>query len=270
MTGKRVFFLSFFLTFFVMLCSFIGLYWVLDITPRETVGTQQKGVPILKAGIDDSKTLLLCAKNESTEFFFLIKFNALQNKVSVVSMPRTFRLSLADRTLSQSLEYAGMLQCVYDLKQQFDIAVDYHLLCDYEKLGSIIGSFCGFHAGELGGSIPPAAQELLFKSNDYIDATIIIDSLKYASQDLDNPLGLDFLNKSACSLLKYNLANLKDYGIDSVKENFSHLTTNFNVQSLNKMHRILSLLLENSVTFDCLVLSDEKTAQDQLHSVLKE
>ncbi|MEG1050352.1 MAG: hypothetical protein RSE24_07420, partial [Oscillospiraceae bacterium] len=247
MTGKRVFFLSFFLTFFVMVCTFMGLYWVLDITPRETAGARQMGVPILKPETDDSKTLLLCAKADSTQFFFLIKLNAIQNKVSVVSIPRSFELSKAQRTLQESLDYAGMLQCVYDLKQQFDIAVDYHLLCDYENLGSITQSFCGFHAGELGSSLPPQVQELLLKTNDYIDANLITNLLKLSAESLDNELGIDFLNKSACCILKYNIANLKDYGIAGIKENFSYLTTNLNVQSLDKLYRILSLLAEKEV-----------------------
>lgn len=270
MNSRRVFILSFTLTFSVMLCAFAAIYWSLGISPKQAADATKTDVPILKAGLDDSKTLLVCAKEQDTQFFLLIKFNALQNKVSVASIPSSLPLDKVGQTLSQSFDYAGMLQCVSDLKQQFDIAVDYHILCDYDGLGGIISSFSDFRLEELGESLPESVKNILLAGSESLDPKTIVNILKMAASTLDSEIGLEFLNNSALILLKNNLENLRDYGATDIKDNFSYLTTNLNVQALDKLHRILSLLCENEVSFERLVLSDEETATEQLHTFLSE
>lgn len=271
MTSRRMFLFSFAIAFSIMVCAFAALYWSMGLTPNQTVDAQKTDVPILKPGPDDSKTLFLCAKEGALEFFFLIKFNAIQNKVSVVSVPSSFFLSSADRTVSESLSYAGMLQCVSDLKQEFDIAVDYHILCDYESLGNITASFAGFSLSEIEGALPEAIKAMLLKGSEQIDSKTIINILKLAAPLIDNDPGLDFLNKTVSIMLRHNLENLRDYGSQDIRDNFSYLTSNLSVQGLSKMHRILSLLCESEeVLFDRLVLSSEKESIDQLAAILKE
>lgn len=267
MNGKKAFLSSFTVAFSVMICAFLGIYWSLGSTPQ-AAGTPQSGVPIYQPGPQDSKTLLLGVENGEVNFFFLVKLNALQNKVNFISIPGNLKLDTANRTLNESLKYAGVMQCVYDLKQEFEVNIDYHLYCNSESLEKILSSFNGLDISQLEDSLPQSIQQLLLKGSNYLDTGTLIKAVRMSAGMLDNALGLEFLNKAGCVLLEHNIENLLTYSLSDIKNNFSGLNTNLNVQSLSQLERILTFLNQSEVVFERLVLSDDADNKQQLWDML--
>lgn len=270
MSSKKIFFATFGIAFSIMLTAFMGLYWLLDISPVSPANIENEGVPILKPEISDTKTILLSIKENDSEFFLLIKLNALQNKISLVTIPKNLHLSKAGKTVSEALEYAGILQVVYDIKQEYDIAVDYHILCGFEALGEISSSFVGFKLNNSALNLPKEISELLLNKSEYMDMQAIINILHFAADAANTPIGLEFLNNMAKALFENNLSNLTDYLLQDLKSEFSNITTNINVQGIDKLKRILTLLYEMQGEVDGIVLKEGSEGYEQLNKLLKE
>ena len=267
--GKKIFFISFVASFLLMLAAYLALYWTMDITPHE-INAKKSGIPIQKAGIDDSKTVLLCIQADKTEFFFLLKFNALQNKVNISCLSSQLMLKKADRTIDASYKYAGIMQCVYDIKNEYDIAVDYYAVCSEDTMAKIIASFKGFDVREVSDKLPQPIKSLLTKGAEHLDANSLVNIIKGTGGLLDNNTGLTFLNECAYLLVKYNLENIAKYGLKDFKDNFSSINTNINAQALDKLNGIIELLLRNEVVYERDVITDSQIAGEQLDKLLKE
>ena len=269
MKQTKTFLATFFIAFSFMLCGFAALYWIVDYTTPMQTGENRTDVPILTPDYDDSKTSLIVMDTQSADFFFLLKLNALQNKVSLVSVPSSFYLSAAGRTMGESMEYAGIMQCVQDICTEFDIAVNHHLLCDKTTMDSLLYSFSGFSADSF-PDMPQSIKSFLLKGSEYIDTTTLVNSVDMSAAVLDNPLGLEFLNAAGLQLVKNNMQNICDYALEDIKDNFSNLTTNIGTQDIDKLKRITGFLVNDSTVYNRLVLTDAETAHAEMNRILKE
>ena len=269
MKQTRIFFTTFFIAFSFMLCGFAALYWIADYSSPIQTGENRTDIPILTPDYNDSKTALIVMDTDSADFFFLLKLNALQKKVSLVSVPSSFYLSSAGRTMGESMKYAGIMQCVQDICAEFDITVNYHLLCDKTSMDSLLSSFSGFSA-DIFPDMPQSIKSFLLKGSEYIDTTTLVNSVDMSAAVLDNPLGLEFLSAAGLQLLENNMQNICDYALADIKNNFSNLTTNIGTQDIDRLKRIISFLIDDSTKYDRIVLSDTETAQGEIDSILKE
>ena len=269
MKQTKAFFVTFFISTSVMICCFTALYWIVGYSAPQSAAENKTGVPILTPDYNDTKTALIVMDTENADFFFLLKLNALQKKVSLVSVPASFPLSVPQRTLSESMSYAGIMQCVQDISEEFDISVDYHLMCDKDALEKIMASFIGLNTENLDG-IPDSVKNYLLKGSAYIDTTTLINAADMSAAVLDNAIGLEFLNLAGMTLIKNNMQNICDYALDDLKENSSYLTTNINTRDTDRLRRIMTFLLSSEVQFGRLVLSDPATAQSEIDKLLKE
>lgn len=269
MKQMKAFFITFFVSFSVMLCCYMALYWIVGYSSSKAAGDNAGGVPLLTPDYNDSKTTLVVMRCDGGDFYFLLKLNALQNKVSLVSVPSDFYLSLPGRTLGESMEYAGVMQCVQDLSQQFDITIDYHLLCDKSSMENLLASFSGLEIAQLEG-IPQSVKEYLLKGSEYMDTTALLGAVDMAAAVLNNPTGLEFLNLAGFNLIKNNMANLCDYALEDIKTAFTNITTNIGTKDIDRLRRICNFLLDKTVEFERAVLTDEESAAEQIDRIFKE
>lgn len=270
MKQKKAFFVTFFITLLIMLAAFGALYLSLDVKPKET-DKAKAGIAIKQPGIDDSKTILLCAGQEDCQFFFLIKFNALQNKISIMSISPSYTLEKTGRSLTQSMEKAGMLQCVYDLKNEFSLTVDYYLHCDWDTLALVFEEFSDFGVNELGENLPESVKNILLKGAEKLDVNSLINIAKTAQGFLDNQVGLGFLNESAYVLIKYNLPKLSTSAPQKIEKNYSRMNTSLNVISLEKLKTIINFLVEGEADYARdIIVNDEPEAQKKIDALFKE
>lgn len=269
MKQAKAFFTTFFITTSLMICGFTALYWITAYSTPQSAAENKTNVPLLTPDYNDTKTTLIVMEADNTRFFFLLKLNALQKKASLVSIPSSFPLSVSQRTLAESMSYAGIMQCVQDLSREFEISIDYHLLCDKTALEKIISSFGGLSIKNLEG-IPASVKNYLLKGSEYIDTTTLVNAAYMSAAVLDNPVGLEFLNLAAMTLIKTNMQNICDYALSDLTENSSYLTTNINTREADRLRRIITFLLSADVQFDRLVLCDAATARQDIDRILKE
>ena len=251
-----------------MLCCFAALYWIVDYSSPLSANENQSGIPKAVPDYNDSKTTLVVLDSANTDFFFLVKLNALQNKVGIVTIPSDFYLSAANRTMADSMAYAGIMQCVQDVSEQFDISVDHHLLVDSTALCSIMSGFSPLNSNSL--AIPQSVKEYLLSPSGYTDISALVNSIDLSAPMLDNPIGREFLNLAATSLVENNMQNICDSAIEKIKENSSFVTTNIGTQEADRLRRIVTFLINSDTQFDRLVLADPATAQQEIDTLLKE
>ena len=269
MQRTKAFFITFTITFSVMLCCFMALYWIVDYSAPLPAGESQSGIPILTPDYNDTKTTLLVFDAADTDFFFLLKLNALQKKTSLVSIPSDFYLSSSGRTLGESMAYAGAMQCVQDISQQFDITVDYHLVCDKSSLSSVLEGFSALDTSFI-GNIPQSVKEYLLGGSNYTHTAALVNAVDTAAAALDNPLGIEFINTAGLWLVQNNMPVICDYALDTIKENTSYIPTNIGTKDIDRLKRICGFLITDSTTFDRLVLNDSETAQAEIDRILKQ
>ncbi|MEG1862235.1 MAG: hypothetical protein RR198_01370 [Oscillospiraceae bacterium] len=258
MKQRRVFFASFLITFFLMLCAFGILYLSMDVIPKESA-KDKAGIAINQPGIDDSKTILLCVGEEDCLFFFLIKLNALQNKISIMGISPSFPMTKSSHTLAYSMEKAGIMQCVYDLKNEFELSIDYYLHCNFETIATILEDFSDFGVGELGENLPEGVKKLLIKGAEKLDINSLANIAKSTGEFLDNQVGLGFLNESAYILMKYNLAKLPLSASEQIQKNYSKINTSLNVISLEKLETIVNFLIKSEPKYLRDIITREET-----------
>lgn len=269
MKQTKVFLTTFITAFSIMLCCFAAMYWLVVYPSPQSAANSKEGVPVLNPDYNDSKTTLIVVDFDTADFFFLLKLNALQNKVSLVSIPSAFELSKSQRTVRESMEYAGVMQCVQDISNEFDISVDYHLLCDRVTLDSITASFSPVDIQAIDG-IPQSVEEYLFRGSPVVDITALINAAENSAAILDNEVGIKFLNLAVLQLIKSNMQNICDYALEDIKSNSSCLSTNMGAQDIQRVGRIINFLLREDASYEGLVLSDSEDAQEEIDRLLKQ
>ncbi len=241
MTGRKAFFITFVTTLSFMLAAFGVLYLMLERDIIET-DTPQPGVAVAQPGVRDTKNLFIAAGDKECSFFYIIRFNAPQSKISVVSVSPSYVYPSTGRSLAQSMDKAGVLQCVMDTKEEFGIEIDNYLCCSWDEMRTILKDFQDFGIEHLGGSLPRSVQKLLLKSAEKLDADSLINAVEKRGKFLDNELGLAFLNECAYMLIYANGENLYNYAGQRLKECYSLLDTNINTETLKDYQRIIRFL----------------------------
>jgi len=232
----------------------MGLYFFLDRNVSET-DTAQKGIPVKQPMADDTKTIFLHTGSDRRPFFFLFKFNAIQSKVSIVSISPDYRYSHTQRTLKQSMEKAGVMQCVLDTKEEFGINIDYYISCGWKHLGEIIQDFDEFGIDELGDRLPVPLKNFLLKEAEKLDTDSLINAIVRREGFLNNDVGLAFLNECAYILVKYNGENLPRYAGRRMKSAYTDIDTNINTEVLKKLERIVTFIDPKISEYVCEVIT---------------
>lgn len=264
----KIFMITFTVAFCIMLMAYTGLYWYMQYSSSRAAGETQQGVPILSLTPEDTKTILAVMDAGEARFYFLVQLNAIQSKVNVVSVPGSFYLPVAQRTLNESMDYAGIRQCVQDLSRQFDIAVDYYLVGDETALGKLAETFSPLDTESI--TLPQSVKQYLLKGSRYVDVNTIAAAVALSPSLLDNDVGIEFMNTVADKLVQENLHRLEDDVPQSIKENFALLNTDMGTKQLEQMKRIVKLLGKGAVRHDRIVLTQADTAQTEIDRILKE
>lgn len=220
MQNFKIFLVTFLSSICIVLAGFGALYWLSAPSPQ-TAGTNQNNIPITKATISDSKTTLVYLHSQTDSAFLLIKLNAINNTASVTAIPIDYYIPHRSRTLAQSFEYAGIMQCVQDLAEHLDTDINYHLDLDCEKLPQFDLSFIS----------EEAATDLVFS-----------DLLSLAS--------------ITAQAIKNNISEIQSVLLPLIPKNFSYLYTNIGKTEAAHISRILTLLVQNNGDFDYSVLNN--------------
>ncbi len=267
---KRVFFKSFFITLGIMLACYRGLYFSLSGRSRPA-DTNRTGVPINRPGPGDSRTLFAAVGDEDVQFFFIVKFNGFANSVSVISLSPSYILPSKGRSLSQSMQMAGVLQRVVDVKEEFGINVDNYLSCTWDGARELLGDFTEFGIEELGESLPPVIKTLLLKSRENLDADSMINAVEMAGPVLDNRLGLGFINEGVYLLIKYNIRSLCPMAGRRLKANHSGIDTNINTGILKDYERVINFIEPTITEYHRRVITaDEANGPEIVKEAVKE
>ena len=220
MQNFKTFLITFLSSLCIVLASFGALYWLAS-PPPQSAGTNQDNIPISKASSLDNKTTLVYLHSQTDSAFLLIKLNATGNTASVTAIPAGYYIPHRGRTLSQSLEYAGIMQCVQDLSQHLNTAIDYHLDLDCEKLSQ---------------------SDLSFISEEAV-----------SSLSFTNPLSLAAVTAQT---IKDNIPEIQTGFVAAIPDNFSYLYTNIGKPEAAHIGRILTLLMQNNAGFSHSALTD--------------
>lgn len=220
MQNFKIFLVTFLSSVCIVMAGFGALYWLSAPSPQ-TAGTNQNNIPITKATVSDNKTTLVYLHSQADSAFLLIQLNAINNSASVTAIPADYYISHRSRTLAQSFEYAGIMQCVQDLSEHLDTDINYHLDLDCEKLPQFDLSFIS--AG--------TASDIPFT-----------DLLSLASL--------------TAQAIKDNISEIQSLFLPIIPANFSYLYTNMGKTEIAHISRILTLLVQNNADFDCTVLTN--------------
>ena len=267
MKRTKAFMASFTITFCIMLMSFMAVYWYVGWSGEESVGKNQEGVPILSLTPEDTKTALVVLDCSDAKFYFLLQLNAIQNKVNLVSVPADHYLAVSQRTLAESMDYAGVRQCVQDLSRQFDLTIDYYLVTDLVQLAKLMDGFGQLDTEKV--DIPQSIKSYLLKSTRFVSVDTILDGIAISPSLLDNSVGIEFLNLAGITLLQTNLEKMETVA-DNIKENYTFINTDMNTQDMDGIKRIIRLLKSTKTEFGRLVLTQETDSQTELDKLLKE
>lgn len=264
MKGKA-FFASFFVSLIIVLAGFGGLYLLID-RGSQSMDTPQKGVPVAVPGVQDSKTLLLCVGDE-VRYFFLFKFDALQNKVGIAAISPRYEISDGN-SLEDSLKSAGIMQCVIDIREKAGVDIDYYLQCSWSQLGKITGGLTEFGIDQLGRGLPQGIRNYLLKGAEKLDGQSLANAAKKAEKLLDNRLGLGFMTEAARCTVMYNLDRLPQVCGGVVKDSYSRLVTDLNTTRLKGLDRIFNFLSVSHVEYLCHVIeAGDSLGQEKLAEV---
>lgn len=266
MEQRKVFFAAFFVTLSIMAAALGRLYLSLRLKPSPA-GQRRQGVPMAKISPDDSKSLMVEIDGEDFAFYFIFKFNALQNKIGILGISPSYELESAGGSLTQSRQKGGILQCILDIQQEFGVNIDYYLTLSCEDLSRLIGDFKDFGLDRLGENLPRPVKSLLLKGAQRLDGKSLVNALELAGGFLDNEIGLAFLNEAARRLIENNLENLSRLTGDKIKENYSNLSTNLNVQAIEKLERIVGFLSGGADIHRQVIVKGDKAAKEKAEDI---
>jgi len=145
----------------------------------------------------------------------------VDKQVSVTAIPADYHISAQNRTLAESFDYAGIMQCVQDLSESLGVVIDYHIFLEYEDIKKLSSTFV----------------------NADIDAVLSMDSAKQ-------------LAVSAADIIKNNISNIQNYTLSDIPKEFSYLSTSIGKTEAAKLKRILTLLQRGQTEYSYAVITD--------------
>ena len=247
MQSFKVFFITFTTSLCIVMCGFAALYWV-NTPSAQSVDSNHSGVPTGKAQSADNKTTLLCLQTDNNLLFFVIKLNAVDNMVTVAALPQQYYLSNPGRTLAQSFEYAGIMQCVQDLGRNLDIVIDYHLLLDSSSLPKFTADFedIAFDISSLSSLFPSLS------GNSLADITSFVLGLT----DNCNSEILQFTADIISHIIHIHSSVIINTTLELIPQKLGVLNTNIGKTEATQLKRIIFFLQQNNCHYNSFVLSD--------------
>lgn len=265
MNSRKTFFYSFLLSSLVAMGVF-GLVYLTMSSSLET-DTPQRGVPMGRPGIEDSKTILLCIEDDCP-YFLLMKFNAIENRVGIAAISQGFEISAS--SLGQSLKSAGAMQCLMDIESEYGIAIDYYLQCPWQQLSPLVKDMEDIGIDSLGENLPYSIRNYLLKGADRLDGKSLVNAAEKAAGFMDNEIGLAFLVFSRKALIENNMEKLSSCRGSEMKKNYSDYVTNINSNELKRMDRIINFLSAAHVTYDCAVIvKGDSQSHEKINSIIQ-
>lgn len=243
----KVFLSTFLSTIFLMGLCYFALYLSMQGKSALT-GEEKQGVPIAKPGVNDSKTIFLCI-GEENPFFFIFKFNAIEGKISTVCISPDYIYKSTEKSITESFNKAGVMQCVYDTNNEFNINIDYFLQTSWKNLKYLTENFKEFDIYSIKDSIPNTVQEFLVKDADKIDCNSLINAIEKVSISLTDTKGLNFLSQTADLIIKNNISNLSNATENTLKKNYNRFNTNINTEDMTTLNRIFQFLTAHGVEY---------------------
>ncbi len=258
MSSKKTFLLTFLSSLIVIFIVYSFLYFSISNEGSQDVQINQEGIAILKPSVDDSKAVLINLESEEESFFFILKLNAIQNKLSLLSIDKNFVLPSLNRSLQESITTAGIMQASFDISKEFDFTIDYYLRLDLETLAVLLEGFDEISLDSFSSTLPEEIKVLLLTSIEKIDTTSLVTILEKSDEFLATNTGLGFLNELIFIIVKDNLTNQNSEFKEVFKDTFSYVQTNINSEDLDKLERIIALLNKETCVFkrDVIFKSD--------------
>lgn len=225
MRGFKAFLGSFFFSFTVMCRGLGAVYAGRRLAERPVTGGAEK-VPVAKPGVNDSKTLLIGVGD--TPFFFLVKLNAIENRVAIAG------ISPGWENLGGVCSAAGGSRAAQAASAALGVKIDYYLICGGEQAREILRDF-----GEIEvESAPAAIGQYLLKNARRADGDSLINRREAAGGFLDNRVGIEFLTLCRERFVRGNWDSFAQKLAAAVKEGYNSLDTNLNTADLEGLERI--------------------------------
>ena len=215
MQYAKTFFITFLTSVLIVFICFVALYWI--ITPsQQYTGTQQDNIPMANAGSQDNKTTLFSLQDDNIHMFFIIKLNAVDKEISVTAVPSDYYISHSNRTLQDSYNYAGIMQCVEDLSRQLDIVTDYHLVLDSKTYSLLSDKLTAENSFPLFASLSPS------------EAAVYITEF-----------------------IRNNISEIQAMLLPQIPAELSYMHTNIGKPETARIDRILTLLQRSEISYIC-------------------
>ncbi len=270
MSAKKIFLKSFFYSLIFIFILYIALLFMINSNDNEIqeIGVNQEGVSILAPAVDDSKNILIVLDGYENRFYYILNLNAIQNKVSLVSIESDFLLKDSETTLDENYLKAGIMQASFDLSKDFGINIDYYLSLNYETILELSKDFKDVNIKSISDNMPDMLKDLLLKSAEEIDINTIINLIIKGENILSTTEGTAFFNELLFFILRDNILDIDEEFTDSFKENFSYVQTNINTIAIEKLQRINSFFnLEDTMFLRDVIFLDDENYLDKIEYI---
>ncbi len=269
MSAKKVFIKSFVYSLIFIFCLYAGMLFLINSNnTTQEINVNQEGVAILTPDVDDSKNILIVLEGYENRFFYILNLNAIQNKVSLVSVHDDFLLKESGNTIDENFQKAGIMQSSFDLSKDFGITIDHYLKLDYDTIIELSKDFNDVNIKSISDGMPAELQALLLKSAEEIDINSIINLIMKGENILSTKEGTAFFNELLFFLLRDNIFDIDDEFIKSFKENFSYIQTDINTVAIEKLSKIHSFFsLEETVFLRDVIFTNEENYLEKTQNI---
>lgn len=249
--ARRAFLSAFFYSFIAMGCGLLILWGTIRLGDVQT-GTPQPKVPVLNPGTEDSKTILARIDFDGCGVYYILKFNAIENKIGILALsPRFMDIDTVWNT-------EGPMRAKERLKQSLGIPLDFYLDCGESQARAILQDFSGIELADFNGGIPQVIKSLLLKNAQRADVDSLFNAVSRSAGFLDNGVGLEFLSRCAHLLTEANFAQRGAYCFDRISQVYRHIDTDMNKNSLDRL-KIISRFLSRGtpeIHSDAIIFED--------------
>lgn len=259
MRAKRAFLYSFTVSFIVM-GACLGVLWAgLEINSMQA-GTPAPKVAMVNPGAEDSKTILIKTKVGRLPQYYLLKLNAIENKVGLVAISPRYK------GIDQVSSLQGMGAARDMLKAELGVFIDYYLAIGEEQLRQVCRRFCEVEID--GIEMPAVIRGYLLKNAQMADADSVLNRVRMCAGPLDSQVGLEFLGGYVMALIRANLVDNMGYAIKQVRNCYSYTDTDMNTNSLDRMEIIARFLSKG--TAECrygIIAAEEEMAREKVEKI---
>lgn len=161
MTKRKAFFVGFALTLAVLVPIYLTVIFVI-LTRTAPAETKKQGIPIRGPMAGDAKTILIMTGEDEPKEFVLLRFDALNKKISAAALaPETVVLANGKAiSLSDAAAQAGPAQASFCLSETLGIKIDHYLYSGPQQMITITKDFAPAHLPLMQYLTKDAVQEL--------------------------------------------------------------------------------------------------------------